>query len=278
MKNLMLVVVAAAGALALAPAASAKEMTSLAVCGQSACHSVPKSELKAFGNGPGGSGEALAGAAVEPYYVLRFGMGENGREFGVDDGVYFLPRARATRTKGDGRVVEPSTQLTPAQFAVLSTAARNLAPFPAPALASVRIGGRASVDPAAYLALLAPLELTTIPEAAGRSLMIDVRWRAANPWSSERYVNYLPRVNVLCRSDGCFKLPGGLADRLRREAAGLSPVPADTFPWTPLLAALAGAALAAGALGLVLARRRHSRRLAFPGRSPARPSRSGSAG
>lgn len=264
MKRFALIAAVAAAALSLAPAASAKEVTELAVCGPDACNQLPKDALGLFTNGPGGTGPTRSGAAPQSYYTLRFGMGENGRTLGREEGVYFLPAAGMTRARGDGIVTEPFTALTAPQLRVLRNAARGLRPFATPAIRSIRIRGYKSAEPEAYLPLLSTLQPRPIPANAGETTRFAITWRDENPWSTDYAFGYLARVDILCRNDGCFAVPQPLAARLEREAAGFSPVAVDSFPWTTIVAATGAGATGLLAIALLLAaRRRRTRRLAL---------------
>jgi hypothetical protein len=119
-----------------------------------------------------------------------------------------------------------------------------------------------------YLKLLGPLEQVGVPRTAESPTTISLYWAGTNPWSNAgALIQYLPMAGVVIRSDGYYRAPGSIADRAKRELAGLPPTtPGGTFPWSLLSAVLGGLAAIAAATTFVAWRRR---RAPAPGRAVA---------
>ena len=253
MKKFVAIAAAAASALVLAAPSAAKEMTLLQVCGTNGCNAV-----KSAGSlGHDGGMQAADRPAPQSYYLLKVGIGDGNRILGRET-MYFVPGPGAVTWRTD----DPNQTwmaFRPKATAAIRTAAKGLKPFGAPQLASVYIGERRSVDPAAYAALLGPLDKDYVPSTES-PVSLSLNWQRSNPWSKDtELLSYLVKAKLLLRSDGYFRVPDELAVRLDREHRGLAPVVAgDGFPWGVLAGSLGGAIFLAGAL-VVFARRRRPR-------------------
>jgi hypothetical protein len=217
-KKSMLVVAAAAGLLALTPAASAKEITSAKLCGQEGCATIPKAKASLFLQQLHGEGEGVStGQTVESYYVLRLGVGRDNRGKEIIFDVFYLPTANVLRITGDGRWNEPWMRVTDAQAAALRALAPKVAPYakPRPAVTV----GKTRVGATPYLGLVGPLQARPIPARTGKSTTIALRWPKGTPWSQETSLVYFAAVNLVCRNDGCYGVPGAVAADVERDLA-----------------------------------------------------------
>jgi LPXTG-motif cell wall-anchored protein len=131
--------------LALPPAAGAKEVGSLALCGTDGCHGVKGSQAKRdFENG---AREAQPPAQAEPFLELRVRIRAHEGERIPGFSLRYLPTAgllRSTDERGGAAWTRPA----PALAAALRQAARGLRPKPAALLGSLRPAppARARVD------------------------------------------------------------------------------------------------------------------------------------
>jgi len=256
----------AVAAMAFVGGAGAKELTAVKVCGPGSCRDVPHSSLARFGPDPF-VGTPVTGTAVapQPYYLVRFFMGEGGRTRGEAFRGHYALQGQALRETG-GRGDEPWTTLASRGAAVLEATLRGLEPFPAPRLARVQVDGHTSADPSAYEPLLGlrPGPIGVLPDAG---VPVRLTWNGRSPWSDVTSLEFDPASGLLLGPSGYVRVPRELASRLRREAAGLSPVPTGGgFPWGVATAGAGAASLALGSAALLLARRRraHPRRAPMP--------------
>lgn len=241
-------VIAVVGLLVVVPSALAKELTVTAVCGPSGCNAIsPAVKL-----GHDGMTAPVKAVPMGDYYVVRVGFGDGEKIFERVQ-MYFVPAAGALAGMEAADPTSSWMGMPEPAAAQARKAAEGLKPYALPAPTKAYIGTHRAVDAAPYVRLLGPLEKTTIPRAAESPIVISLFWTKTNPWSSAgALIQYLPKAGVVIRTDGYYRAPGSIADRARREAAGLPPtVPGGGFPWT-LTGGLTGlaAALAAGA-GLV---------------------------
>jgi hypothetical protein len=204
----------AAVLLVAAPAAqskSSKEMRLLQVCGASGCEAIkPAVSLR------DGALSAVTAPPFQRYYVLKVGWGD-GRKIFVRGEQYFVPAAGATLSKDTPGPVEGWGKLPARAATVAGAVAARLKPFPAPVPSAAYIGTRRIADVTPFLALLGPLEQTTVPQTGESPVAIGLEFRRANPWStSAALLNYLPKAHVVIRLDGYFRVPDRVADRIDR--------------------------------------------------------------
>jgi hypothetical protein len=129
MRSTPLILIAIAGALALAPAAAAKEVSKVEVCGTSGCTSIPRDDLGAFMDG-GLPADPPAHAAR--WYTIRYtispGKGEDMKPFKFRNA--YVPGANLLRERGEGSKFgwsEPSAAFVRA----VRPAIREVTAFPA---------------------------------------------------------------------------------------------------------------------------------------------------
>ena len=83
------------------------------------------------------------------------------------------------------------------------------------------VNGKAAPDPAAFAALLGPLERAATPRNGEQLSWITLSWATPNPWARDGAIlEYLPTSRVVIRPDGTFRVPGPLADRIDRVRRG----------------------------------------------------------
>jgi len=243
--------------LAVPQLASAKEVTSVQLCGASGCAAIPKAKARSFYAHPDEQASRVSAPPAGAYYRLRLGVGEGDETLATVE-ADALANGLAMRSS-DGAW----TALSPAQRSVLEDI--RVSPFPAPRLERVEVAGHRSADPAAYLGLVG-LELAAVPADPGTPLLVTLYWRdSEHPWSEAGFLNYLPRTRVVFGAGGFARVPAPLAARLDREAVGLPPLPpASAFPWANVSAVAGAASLIIVALVTLFRLRRRP----LPGRQP----------
>lgn len=203
---------AAIAALVLAAPAGAKQMTLLQICGSSGCTALKPAVVM------GHSSESLAIPVVQDYYVLRVGVGDGAKIFSRGE-MYFAPDTGAVVIKGDDSQ-QGWTRLPSAAATRLRRAAHAIPAFAQPVVESVYVDYRRMAFPGAYLPLLGRLQRTAIPRTSESAVTISFSWGRSNPWSgSESLLSYLPKAKVIMRSDGVFRVPDAVADRIDRAMA-----------------------------------------------------------
>ena len=188
MKRLLLVV--ALVALAAAPAASAKEIQSLAVCGASGCEEISHNQSAEFiavfegGNGSGGGAQTVLGAVpVGPYYKIgvRIRGDQTGDRYSFT--TWFVP-PDLLHLSDPGAV---GFKRLPSTFAaVLSRAAQSVRPYAAPRVVSAYVGDKKALNPAQYINLFRNLPVTDATlDDTSKWVNITLTPNRANPWISD---------------------------------------------------------------------------------------------
>ena len=246
-------VIAVLALLGLAPAALAKELSLTAVCGPGGCKAISPA-VKV-----GHEGFAPAAVPVGSYYVLRVGFGDGGKIFQRSE-MYFAASPGAVVAKDAAGPTDGWGALPGKAAARVRDAAAGLKPYTIGRPTHAYLGGHRAVDPEPYLGLLGSLERVGVPRTAESPTTISLYWAGTNPWSNAgALIQYLPKAGVVIRSDGYYRAPGSIADRARRELAGLPPtVPGGVFPWGLLAAGLGSLAAVAAATMFVAWRRRRA--------------------
>jgi hypothetical protein len=252
------------GALALVPAALAKEPKQATVCGPDGCATTTDGRaLTSFVTRSDTGPPPPPGA----YYRMTVTI-----DVPPDAGSaptfdwWYVPSANMVyRTGIFGEGQENWVRPTPAAAALLERTVRDLAPFPTPEPTRVVVGGRTVDDPASYLRLFTQGSVGhRIPSAGDWQ---TIRFFGPNsPWTDGSLaLSYSKHDGLLLRGGEVITLPTSLVDRI---AAGSSlGGTGRTLPWT-LLAAVA-VALALVASGLLALRRRSPRGLQRPFGRPA---------
>ena len=218
-------------ALALPPAAQAKELTGLAVCGPESCE---RAEIAGFGHGDPFKGVA---ANPPPSQFLRLDFYSDVDAAGFS--VFYEPVSGLVATQGQFRRLEWA-RLAPPLATAVKEAARHVEPFSAPRVTGVRIGARrVTGDPSSYLLLLAVEGPSIAPKTASEGLPIVIETADPNPWTLPGLV-YHPDDDVLQRSWTLVKLPAELAADIE-AGRSLGPRAGGTnVPWLPVGVAVAG--------------------------------------
>jgi hypothetical protein len=238
MRRLLIVVVVALG---LPPAAQAKELTGLTLCGQSGCDSA---KLGGFHESPVQySTSGLPAPPPSSFYLLGFGI--DGQE-GVANGIYYEPRSGLVAMKSGLAGWVKWFRLSPSAGTAAKDLARRLEPFPSPTVTEVKIGKRVVREGAhAYLRLV---ELEG-PYVLGQGTAIGIRLTSSveSPWTAGS-VLYYPDNDVLLNGPASsVRVPAEIAAQLEGTPRG----DGWTVPWIAIGTALAGAFAL-----LLLARRR----------------------
>jgi len=209
MKKIALLALAAAGLLALAGTAQAKEIVGFKICGASGCNE--SSEHL-------GLDSSTASATTQPgafYEVeLRFG---DGQTIIHQEQAYWLPDSGWMRFKPDVH----GSWWKPADLSGMHKAAVGVEPF-VPKLDRVSVGGRRAADPSSYLRLFGNFPYRAFPKAKLHLISIRLTASTSNPWVNGTVIlRYDAKRRLLIRPDGYFKLPATLG-RLVMSRASLS--------------------------------------------------------
>ncbi len=266
MKKIALAALVAAGALAAAGAAQAKEIVSLKLCGTTGCNTVTDRDTLR-GWEAEGDPEQVGLPMPAAFYTVAIAFGDDKGNVIHSDTAYWLPRSNLMRWRD--QTYEPWWRLFSSQKAMFVKISSGLEPF-FPRLARVRVKGRNVTDPDSYLRLFGPFRYAEVPAHVKRWVRIRMQAAEPNPWISNRAsMKYAPRIRLLVRPDGYYKLPKRLARKVMRRAslapAGTSKAPVtrsgDDGNHTTLYAGvgLAGfATLVALGVGAAIARRKRS--------------------
>ena len=247
-------------ALALAPAAAAKEPVTLEICGESACTKFPERRHERLVRGVFAVVDTFAFApppTPAAYYELGF-KEKWVRDWLGTEPMLFVPSRGAMYVGGEWRQVRPPVARR------LDAATRRLAPWPRPRVTAVVVDGRRAPDPAPYEALLRALPAIDFGWSP-RRVPIVLRSHRVTPWTDPaRPIDYYPEDRAIHREGEWLRVPGDLARVIERDAGLVRHRRESTppFPW-PDLAAAGGAALVA--FVIAAARVRRARRA-----SPAR--------
>jgi hypothetical protein len=236
--------------------ATAKEIQSAKICGDSGCTTVTDpSSLQLLANGGDGGGPGPVAPA--PFYRITLTVQEPAGGPSHHWDVYFVPSAHAIGFQGESGQATWGL-LRPASRAAFEAATADVEPYATPHLTRVLVHGRPAADPNSYLRLL------TLP-GRGPAVPGDHVWQAVDlrtprntPWTNGAVTLMIADDgDLLLRGTESVRLPAGLADKVR-AGDGLTP---GAFPWRTLELAFAAAALAAALLALALrARRLEARR------------------
>ena len=241
MKKVLLLV---AAALVLAPAAPAKELLGMQLCGASGCATdKDKSLAGLMRSGPlGGDGQAIAPAAPGKWYRVYALAGDHGKVYGKMP-LYWVPSGDSLVLPGDNAQT-PTWQRPNANWrAVLTRLAAKVEPFAAPTLTAVRLNGDAASDPQSYLSLFTVGEKATTYPKDVDSIQIVLESKRRTPWTDGNYLALYPKSNLLVRDGQLVSIPVTVSDAV---VDGVSLDRRDAFPWISLLVGLAVIVLVLG--------------------------------
>jgi hypothetical protein len=208
MKKLATLVVAAAGVLALAGTAQAKEIGSLKICGANSCNSMTdRDQLRGW---EPGSGEPTSQyvAPAQRYYTVEIGFTDPEGNVVHQETAYWLPDSGLMRFKG--QVTDPWWRVFPNQKAMYEKVAAGIDAF-TPELSRVTVKGKIAADPSSYLRLFGNFRYRAIPRAKLHLVSIRLTAATPNPWVSRTVIlRYDAKRHLLIRPDGYYRLPSTL--------------------------------------------------------------------
>lgn len=246
MKKLAVLAVAAAGLLALAATAQAKEIVGFKICGASGC---------AESSAHVAIDQSTTATAVQPgafYQVeLRFGDGETVIH---RENAYWLPNSGFMRFTSD----KNGAWWKPDDVSGLQTAAAGVEPF-VPKLDRVTVGGKSVADPSSYLVLLGTFKPALLPRGKLHMTRIIFRASTTNPWVDKlAAVGYDATRRLLVRSDGYYRIPATLGKLVMQRASLKATVSGTGGGHTALYAGLGvGGGVALAVLAVARRKRIH---------------------
>jgi hypothetical protein len=236
--------------LLLAPAAAAKGVIALEVCGPAGCEKadVPQG-LHEFPGAGGATGPPPAG----PYHELRLGFGGSHRETG-----WYVPGARRfawPAVAGEVRWTAAGPQRIDR---LVAAAAERVEPFRPRAVAALVGNRRVRGDVSGYLGLFALSSTGPARAVTSGSEQVSVKTEPPSPWALTGLWFY-PDAGLLGRGPDLIRLSDDVAADLR-AARSIDAGPGSTgFDW-PLVTGSLLVAVALALAGLALVR--HARRAA----------------
>jgi hypothetical protein len=210
------------GSLLCAPAAGAKDLAAFKVCGARGCTSITdRALLRRLFLGIQAQREAARVSTPSPAPFLRFeywAMGERVPEPSFVQ--YYVPSRGVVEVNtgaGSWTWIRPD-----AANAVFRRVSIRAAPFAAPRISSVTIGGRPVRDPASYSRLftLHGKSDTVVDKPDWQRIVI--RTASPSPWSTTAAtLEYSRSTSVLWRGNEFVRIPPSLASRIaaRRSLA-----------------------------------------------------------
>jgi hypothetical protein len=198
MKKLALLLVAAAGLLALAGTAQAKEIVGFKLCGATGCNE--SSDHIAID-----SSTSLARTQPAAFYEVELRFGD-GQQIIHRETAYWLPDSGYMRFQGDVN----GSWWKPADLSGMHKAATGIDAF-TPELSKVTVKGKTAADPSSYLRLLGTFPYRAFPKAKLHLISIKLTASKPNPWvSGTMILRYDAQRRLLIRPDGYYKLPVSL--------------------------------------------------------------------
>lgn len=257
MKKITLLAVAAAGLLALAGTAQAKEIASLKVCGTSGCNTITDQATLRNWEPENGNPQSQNGAAAQRFYTLELGFGDGQGNVIHRENAFWLPDTNLMRF--EGQLTDPWWKASPNQITMYQKAAEGLKAF-TPELSKVTVKGKPVADPSSYMRLFGRLHYRTLPHGKLHLVKIRVVPAGTNPWVDGLVVlAYDARKHLLIRPDGYFRLPTSLGRLVLKRASLSQTVSAGSGGGrTALFAGLGvGAAVAIAVLGVARRKKMH---------------------
>jgi hypothetical protein len=197
--------VAAIWVVLLPTGATAKEISSVTICGGSGCRTIerPGDEIASGGDGIPDPAPALA-----PYYTVTLTSEAEG--IGDSWQVFLVPSPPYVAFRGDdGRVV--FERLDGGALRAFRTATRGLVPYPAPAITGATVGGKSVIDPGSYAELLT-LEGEGAPATTAADFVpVLLHSTRPTPWTDLRYHMFSPSTGTLERGATRITLADGVA-------------------------------------------------------------------
>jgi hypothetical protein len=208
MKKIAVLGLAAAGLLALAGTAQAKEIVGFKICGASGCNESAEHLVV-------DSSTTVAYSQPGAYYrvELRFG---DGQEIIHREQAYWVPSSGLMRF-----VADSSSWWKPADRSGLAKAAAGLEPY-TPRLARVTVKGKPAADPDSYMQLLGAFPHVALPKGKLHRISIVLKPSDDNPFlavNGNTTLRFDPGRRLLLRDDGYVRIPGPLGKLVMRRAS-----------------------------------------------------------
>ncbi len=253
----LVLALAAAAALALPAAATAKEMTAVETCGVDGCRTVrDRDVLSRLEQSAGESDVRGAPARPAPFYVVRVTV--DGGDQRVTWENFYVPSARTMRGM-DERNRALWRRVPEGERAILDSLAAGVTPFPAPEVVRATVGRKTAADPASYLALYRLEGKRAAYPRRADWIRIRLYSTRPTPWTDGANVlAYSPSARVLRRDGELVRVPKRLGRQIRTGAA-LHMTGGETGNPGTAVSAFAGALPLLAAAAVALRRRRHPR-------------------
>jgi hypothetical protein len=208
------------GSLLWAPAAGAKNLAAFKVCGTTGCTPITdRALLRGLFRGIQAQREAPRVSTPRPAPFIRFEYwirGEKAREPSFVQ--YYVPSRRVVEVNtGSG----PWTWIRPDAANILFHRVSNgVAPFPAPRISSVTIGGKPASNPASYIRLFRLQGKPDVFPDKPDWQRIVVRTASPSPWSTTAAtLEYSSSTNVLWRGNEFVQVRSEIAIRVEAGAS-----------------------------------------------------------
>jgi hypothetical protein len=214
----LVLALAAAAALALPGAASAKELTAVETCGVDGCRTVrDRDVLSRFEQSAGESDVRVAPARPAPFYVVRVTVDGGDQQFTWEN--FYVPSARTIR--GTDERKRALWQRAPeGERAILDSLAAGVTPFSPPEVVRATVGRKTAADPASYLALYRLQGTRAAYPRKGDWIRIRLYSTRPSPWTDGANVlAYSPSARVLQRDGELVRVPKRVGRQIRTGAA-----------------------------------------------------------
>jgi hypothetical protein len=200
--------------------AAAKQISKLSICGPSSCTSITDSALLQEWM-QADSGRSAQPAAVAPFFRLETTVtAEAGETFdggstSITWSDFYIPSAGVIRGTSESNVAA-WTGLGSRAAEILSTAAKEVTPYPAPVVTRATVGRRQATDPASYSTLF---DSSWKISSGWASSWTRIRLHSdpASPWTDGKNVLlFSSKRRLLVRDGETVKVLGAVARQLTR--------------------------------------------------------------
>jgi hypothetical protein len=218
MRKITLLALAAAGVLAFAGTAQAKEVVSLKICGPSGCNSSTDREaLRGWEAQSSTNPESVSYTNPQSFYTIELGFGDPEGNVIHRETAYWLPDAGLMRFTSQRQ--EPWWTISPNQAEMYRDVAAGVEAF-TPSLSRVTVAGKPVSDPTSYLRLMGNFRSVFYPKGKLHLTRIVLRSAERNPWVDRtEAVSYDAKRRLLIRSDGYFRLPAAIGKLVMKRAS-----------------------------------------------------------
>ena len=219
MKRSLLLLVTTATLFASPALANAKNISSLKLCGPSACATIDdRATIERWAQA--NTSDPISTPPLAPYYrfdtTVTGAPGEtfeNGKTT-VTWSQWWVPSRSAVRGTDESGV--SWSRQSGRSNAIFEDAVRQIDPFPAPTITAATIGGRKVSDPASYARLFDPRWQLASDWNASDWRRVRLFSAVPSPWTDGKSVlRYSPRKRMLLRDGGLvYQVPRSVARRL----------------------------------------------------------------